>query len=779
MISGNLPTGGEGSAVGELAFEREDWTAFRTVEGLQRRAGTSMQQLAAVVVKELVDNALDAAGDCELELSEGVIAVGDDGEGIPGDDEQLAHIFSMNRPQISSKYLRLPTRGALGNGLRVVVGAVAATGGKLFVTTRGRTVQILPDCMTGRSEAVRVDDHGDQEGTRIEVMLGPPFEPDDGDLWMGECAIVAARARKYYQGNTSPHWYDTEAFHELLMSVLDTTTTVRDLISRFDGCSRKAGDIAAEFAGVPAKSLSRDEAAQLLHTAQDATSPVNPSRLGETLPHAFPGQFARKKHHVMLSRGTNGDRITIPVVVETWADIDPNHEDSDLFVLINGSPCITEAFAQHFRKDKVTIFHGGGLDFSVKTGAHRVVFYLNIITPYMPVTSDGKSPALGMFTTCIQPVVARAWRLAKAARPRSEKINVKSVVFAHMEEGIVASSGDRKYRFNWRQVYYQVRPHVMEEAGSPLNWNYFSQTLVREYLEEHGDEPMAYRDSRGTFYMPHKHDSFPLGTLEVEQFSRPEYVFNKVLVIEKEGFFEALKAEGWPERHDCALLTSKGQPTDAARDLIDLIGANEEPVTVFMIHDCDCAGTIIFQSFQEETKARPRRNLEIVNLGLDVDEARQLQEDGSVEIESVTYEAAQPVARYVDAGKEEWLQTNRVELNAMTTPQFIEWLDGKMQSYVEEDARKLIPPDDHMATHIENTLRDALRDQITERILAEAKIDDQVEAAMTDLEKDVNELVPTLANLVRESFEENESRRWTYAVETAAEELLPSTEAES
>ena len=38
-------------------------------------------------------------------------------------------------------------------------------------------------------------------------------------------------------------------------------------------------------------------------------------------------------------------------------------------------------------------------------------------------------------------------------------------------------------------------------------------------------------------------------------------------MVEKEGYFEALKADGWNKRHDCALLTSKGQPTDAARDL--------------------------------------------------------------------------------------------------------------------------------------------------------------------------------------------------------------------
>ena len=48
---------------------------------------------------------------------------------------------------------------------------------------------------------------------------------------------------------------------------------------------------------------------------------------------------------------------------------------------------------------------------------------------------------------------------------------------------------------------------------------------------------------------------------------------------------------------------------------------------------------------------------------------------------------------------EEWLQTHRVELNAMTTPEFIAWLDGKM---AEHGAGKLIPPDDVIAAELED-----------------------------------------------------------------------------
>ncbi|HKM55930.1 MAG TPA: ATP-binding protein [Isosphaeraceae bacterium] len=748
-----------------ITFEREDWTAFRTVEGLQRRAGTSIADLAAVVVKELVDNALDAAGDCELGLAHGVITVQDRGEGIPGNDQEIARIFSMNRPQISSKYLRLPTRGSLGNGLRVVVGAVVATGGKLFVSTRGRRLEVIPDLASGQSEVIRGDDFP-IPGTRIEVLLGAPLVPSNDDLWMGMVAIDAARAREsQYIGKTSPHWYDLDSFHELVMSVQNGITT-RELIAiYFDGCSRKASDIVGGFSAIPAKALCREEAGMVLCNAKKLTSKVNPQRLGETGGNAFPGEYARKAAHALMPRGTDGSQVTIPVAVEAWASIDSTYENSGIIVLVNGSPCVTDAFAQRMAKSKETLIHGGGMSFRLKTGNDPVLFHVNIITPFIPITSDGKSPSLGTFRLLIEPVMVRAWKRATKGKPKSEKVDIKSVVFENMDAEIAVVSSNRTYRFNWRQVFYRVRPIVAEKTGQELGWTYFSQTLVREYLKEFGDEPMAYRDSRGTFYMPHGGASFPLGTMEVEKYDRPSYLFNKVLVIEKEGFFEALKTDGWPERHDCALLTSKGQPTDAARDLIDLIGEAREPVQVFLIHDCDAAGTIIFQSFQDETAARPKRSLEIVNLGLDVKEARQLADGGIVQIENVSRNADQPVARYVNAQDWDWLQSHRVELNALTTEAFIDWLDAKMGPY----DGKVIPPVDHMADHLHDHLQQRIRDQITERILAEAKIDDQVNAVVAGLADQLASIIPTLAELVADSLEDDEGQHWSDAIEALAD----------
>ena len=90
-------------------------------------------KLRRLVLKELADNALDSGA---RNVTAGHLGgcryfVEDDGPGIQGSPKQIARLFSLDRPLITSKLWRLPTRGALGNGLRVVAGAVAASGGSM------------------------------------------------------------------------------------------------------------------------------------------------------------------------------------------------------------------------------------------------------------------------------------------------------------------------------------------------------------------------------------------------------------------------------------------------------------------------------------------------------------------------------------------------------------------------------------------------------------------------------------------------------------------------
>src|SRR6516164_4483629 len=215
------------------------------------------------------------------------------------------------------------------------------------------------------------------------------------------------------------------------------------------------------------------------------------------------------------------------------------------------------------------------------------------MTPYMPITSDGKAPNLEPFLAAIRTATVKAVR--KAHRPTAEgRISQKDIVLDNLDESCATVSGDGEFRFNQRQLLYVLRPIVKDETG-------------KELTTEHGEIPGMYREPRGSIYHPHRGETIVLGTLSVENYKRPTWTFNKLLYVEKEGFSEALKDSGWPERHDCTLMSSKGFTTRAARDLVDKLAEHDEPVTIFCVHDADAFGTMIYQTFQEATKARAAR----------------------------------------------------------------------------------------------------------------------------------------------------------------------------
>ena len=59
------------------------------------------------------------------------------------------------------------------------------------------------------------------------------------------------------------------------------------------------------------------------------------------------------------------------------------------------------------------------------------------------------------------------------------------------------------------------------------------------------------------------------------------------------------------------------------------------------------------------------------------------------------------MAAYVSDEARDWLRRHRVELNAMTTPQFIGWLDDKMAAFGNG---KLVPPARVLTEDLSSTL---------------------------------------------------------------------------
>ena len=748
-----------------LKFEREDWALFRTVEGLEQKAGVPKNKLTRLVMKELADNALDEGGQVSVgPLTTGGYFVQDGGRGIDGSPTEVARLFSVSRPLVSTKLLRLPTRGALGNGLRVVAGAVLASEGTLTVITRNHRIELRPE-RDGTTKVLHVNKVDFPIGARIEIAFGPALPADQSALYWAQLACRLAQG-KTYAGRSSPWWYDVPQFQELLYA--GGSTPVRELIANLDGCTGgNAGEIvaAAKLNRAICKSVTCDQATKLLEAARRCARPVTADRLGAVGPDAFP-DYAYARSSGVASFGSIGLQAEVPFVVETWAK---QHPDTRLVACINRTPVTGDIHAAREKRDIDTF--GCGLAHTIAQAPVEAHFdiVLNIISPYVPITSDGKAPNLGPFLDVIATVVQKVVRKARRPTSGTGHTSIKDIVLDNLDAAIADVSGDREFRFNQRQVLYVLRKIVNDETGKVLTTGNFN-SIITEYEDEHGEIPLMYREPRGSIYHPHRDETITLGTLMVEDYERPLWTFNKLIYIEKEGWLEALKAVRWPERYDCMLMSSKGFTTRAVRDLVDKLAAHDEPVTVFCVHDADAYGTMIYQTFQEATKARGARKVKIVNLGLEPWEAL----DSGLEVEEVEAGTkSKPVADYVreredGAHWEEWLQTNRVELNAMTTPQFIEWLDGKMAAY-----DKLIPPADILETELKERIEEKVRDAVTARILREANVDAQIAAVLADIETPDTD---ALAEGIEQLFDESPDSEWRDHIEAVAIELAGVTD---
>ena len=753
-------------------FVREDWTLFRTLETLCQKAGVSKEVIPRVVLKELVDNAVDASGTCTIKLlPDGGVSISNPGPSIPGSPEEIASLFSIGRPLCSTKLIRMPTRGALGNGLRVVAGAVLSTGGQLEVSTGGYKYELVPQddgtTSIGRQTRCRIN------GTRVQVWLGRgPWGEGGFDCAATEWAeqvITLSAGKSQYKGRTSPEWYDSESFFDLLQAA--GTMTVRELSSQFEGCSgAKASQVAEGFHGKPCSDLTREDADFLLDALRLHSRPVKPSRLGvvghlESLPNAY----ARVEGHT-VSKTTRGRfNAKLPFIIEVWAE---PATSSAIMIHVNRTPITTDVEYYH-EKTKLHVF-GCGLSHAITVSRQPVRLWINIQTPHMPITTDGKAPDLRpMLNSLVELITKTARRAARGMTARAGGIqSAKAVVLDNLEPAILQAGGGQ-YRYSQRQLYYAVRPLVEQALGVQLTYENFCKVLT-EYEANKGELEGMYRDPRGSLYHPHLHQEISLGTIAVERYEHPAWTFNKVLFIEKEGFFAVLKEARWPERHDCALLTSKGYPSRAARDLLDLMGETEEEITFFAVHDADSAGTLIYQTLQEATRARGRRLVEIINLGLEPWEGLAM----GLDVEDFVSKGKRPVAKYIHEGGdgddwEDWLQRHRIELNAMTSPQFIDWLDKKMEIY---NVGKVVPPEGVMQGTLLSLLEDRVRHDITQEILAKAGLEQRVTAAMQELEPRVSRDASDLTGRIHTAFKSGEDSilvgRWGDVLAQEASRLL-------
>jgi DNA topoisomerase 6 subunit A-like protein len=210
----------------------------------------------------------------------------------------------------------------------------------------------------------------------------------------------------------------------------------------------------------------------------------------------------------------------------------------------------------------------------------------------------------------------------------------------------------------------------------------------------------------------------------------PEYRYSAVLFIEKEGFDELWSAAQISERYDIGLMSTKGLSVGAARRLVDDLAGRG--VRVFVMHDFDLSGFKIFGTLGTDSKVHTFQNeVDVVDIGLRLADVERLSlQHEPVKIEGNWSAHAATLKRHGATEAEiRFLMKDRVELNMMTAPVFVEFLEGK---FAEHGIKKVIPAAKVLEAHARRIIEQDLAQELIEKSLPKI----QKEAKAVQLPKD-------------------------------------------
>ena len=318
---------------------------FASVKELTAQTGHEDGEWPLVIVKELLDNALDACRGgrrCAGDHVQVDAAGSSSGTTARGFRLRRSGASSTSRPGSSSREAYVsPTRGAQGNALKTILAMpfvldgergqveIAAQGERhriAFKVDRIRQVPVVDhrgepdDCKTGTEIRVRWPDCACSILTDAEarfLQIADDFAWLNPSLTLEVVMVRPSRPRspatradwaKWKPSDpTSPHWYDPERFERLIAAYVahdadnGRIRTVREFVAEFRGLSGSAkGKAVLAAVGLSREPLSRlvvdgrvDPvlSRRLLEAMQEHSSPVKPASARHYRAGAFRSAF--------------------------------------------------------------------------------------------------------------------------------------------------------------------------------------------------------------------------------------------------------------------------------------------------------------------------------------------------------------------------------------------------------------------------------------------------------------------------------------------------------
>jgi len=339
--------------------------------------------------------------------------------------------------------------------------------------------------------------------------------------------------------------------------------------------------------------------------------------------------------------------------------------------------------------------------------------------------------------------IGKDWKKAKRQADKEDRVQrrdlsrmrtyspprqtIQAACFEVMERAYMRASAGGKLMANARQIMYAARPLVIPICGQFFkNSSSFTQDVLPKYLRMYPGKTAGWHvvyDARGRFVEPHTKKRVDLGTVEVRQYIRnwtnagfepeedlklgfkvetsgPTNRYKFALFVEKEGFYPLFKQVNLASQYDLAIMSTKGMSVTASRELVDRLSS--KGVTILVARDFDKSGFSIVHTLRSSSlRYRFSTVPKVIDLGLRLADVQEM----GLESEPVEYRhgkdprwnlresgATQEECDFL-VGRGSWgsWEGQRVELNAMTSDQFVTWLKNK---FAELGVAKVLPDDD-------------------------------------------------------------------------------------
>ncbi len=592
----------------------------------------------------------------------------------------------------------------------------------------------------------------------------------------------------------SPHWYDISALKRLCITRNQAAQRENQPISLFEFIqlfrgltdAKRARTVREEFPkNLTLSELARDDdtIARLLEVMQQAVGkPPSPDVLGyvgeDHIKFCFEAWFGTRRLWYSREQGIiNG----IPYVFEVaLAETEP---PGQFFTGINFSPTVEDPLSSTLLRSPK--FMAMGLKWFFQESnipLKELALSVHIICPMITFQERSKNKlllpdkAVELAATALWSVVTK---YRASLRVDHKPVNEKGLVFQYILASYVEHSDNEQIPLSVRDLFYALRPVVnpLLPVNQELNFGYFANTLVPEYQKRHRHLPALFYKPRGVLIEPHTGNEIPLGTREVEDYEFPLLVYDKILYIEKAGFYESLKAVQLSERYDIAIITAEGYANEAIRTLFQR-ASSQYQYKLFVLHDADPDGYNIARTLQEETRRMPGYSVEVIDIGLTVAEALEM----NLQSEEFTRKRGIPKGLKLNKLEREFFAPSvdlsgkhvmgrRIELNAIPVRERAAYIERKLQEH--GCITKVIPETDQLGSHASVLYHNVIAQYITEILTRLIQSDHLKQEILTQLPLEVSS--EQILEWINQGLAEDRTRSWRDVLTKKLREFIEDT----